>query len=69
MFSIKIDKEKCKSCKLCVDICPGHVFRASKEFNRMGYHYIETDGSASCTGCKRCVTLCPDAAIEIYLEE
>jgi len=66
MFVIKVDREKCKSCSLCVDICPNHVFKVSMGFNKMGYHYIEADNQQVCNGCKRCVLVCPDVAIEIY---
>ncbi|HNS32977.1 MAG TPA: 4Fe-4S binding protein [bacterium] len=69
MFSVKVDKERCKSCKLCIEICPNNLFKVSEDFNKMGYHYIETDKNKSCSGCKRCVLICPDAAIEICKEE
>lgn len=70
MFKIKIDKERCKSCKLCIDVCPMNIFSVSKNFNKMGYHYVEAgSGQEACNGCKRCVLVCPDVAIEIYKED
>jgi len=71
MIIVKVNKEKCKSCKLCIDVCPGKMFKVSENFNKMGYHYIEIDGGAEgkCSGCRRCVILCPDVAIEIYKKE
>jgi len=69
MFVIKIDKEKCKSCRLCMDVCPAEKFIVSTGFNKMGYHYMETDEAKNCTGCKRCVLICPDVAIEIYRKD
>ena len=69
MFLIKIEKEKCKACKLCIEACHQNLFIPSIKFNKKGYHYIEADNSKSCIGCKRCVFVCPDIAIEIYKEE
>ncbi|MDD3725979.1 MAG: 4Fe-4S binding protein [Candidatus Ratteibacteria bacterium] len=67
MFIVKVKKERCKGCGLCIDVCPQKVFCVSREFNKMGYHYIEPEGEGkgSCTGCQRCVMICPDVAIEI----
>lgn len=67
MFIVKVKKERCKGCGLCIDVCKTKVFRVSKQFNRMGYHYIEAEEECkkSCTGCQRCVMICPDVAIEI----
>ncbi|MCM8760356.1 MAG: 4Fe-4S binding protein [Candidatus Omnitrophica bacterium] len=67
MFIVKVKKERCKGCQLCIDVCPSKVFRISENFNKMGYHYIEPEGEGknNCTGCQRCVMICPDVAIEI----
>lgn len=67
MFIVKVKKERCKGCGLCIEVCPAKVFRVSPNFNRMNYHYIEPEGEGknSCTGCQRCVIICPDVAIEI----
>jgi 2-oxoglutarate ferredoxin oxidoreductase subunit delta len=69
MFAIKIDKEKCKSCGLCIDVCPNGKFRVSTKFNQRGHHYMEAVESRECNGCKKCVIICPDVAIEIYRKE
>ena len=68
MFIVKVDRERCKSCGLCIDVCPEKVFRQSRNFNKMGYHYVESEGEGknSCSGCQRCVIMCPDVAISIY---
>lgn len=67
-FIVKINKERCKSCKLCIEVCPSNLFTTSKKFNKMGYHYVEVIDGKECVGCKRCVIICPDLAIEIYKE-
>jgi len=71
MFIIKVDKERCKSCGLCIEVCPNKVFRLSKNFNKAGYHYVEAEGEGknNCSGCQKCVIMCPDVAIEIYKKE
>jgi 2-oxoglutarate ferredoxin oxidoreductase subunit delta len=71
MVIVKVNKERCKSCGLCIEVCPFKVFRISKNFNKMGYHYIEPEGEEKdkCTGCRRCVIVCPDVAIELYKKE
>ncbi|MCM8772530.1 MAG: 4Fe-4S binding protein [Candidatus Omnitrophica bacterium] len=68
-YIIKIDKERCKSCKLCLEVCPNGIFKVSDKFNKIGYHYVEVVNGKNCTGCKRCVIICPDVAIEIYKEK
>lgn len=71
MFIIKVDREKCKSCGLCIEVCPKNTFKFSKSFNKMGYHYVEPEGEGKdfCSGCQRCVVMCPDVAISIYKKE
>jgi 2-oxoglutarate ferredoxin oxidoreductase subunit delta len=65
-FIVKVNKERCKSCKLCINVCPVGIFKTSKNFNKIGYHYVEIVDEGNCIGCKRCVLICPDVAIEIY---
>jgi len=67
MFSVRVKKERCKGCRLCIEVCPANVFSVSQNFNRMGVHYVEAKGEGKniCTGCQRCVIICPDVAIEI----
>ena len=68
-FIVKVNKERCKSCGLCLNVCPRGIFQISKNFNKMGYHYAEVIDGKECIGCKRCVIICPDVAIEIYKNE
>ncbi|HOY30786.1 MAG TPA: nitroreductase family protein [Bacteroidales bacterium] len=61
---IKIDKEKCSGCGLCVSVC--------KDFG-----LVVTDKKATlsenalfgCIACGHCMAVCPEDAIEIYGRE
>lgn len=68
-YIVKINKERCKGCKLCIEVCPSGIFNISDKFNKIGYHYIETVDGKTCLGCKRCVIICPDVVIELYKNE
>ncbi len=65
-FIVKVNKERCKGCKLCIDVCPSGIFKTSENFNKIGYHYVEVVNGKNCIGCRRCVIICPDVVIEIY---
>ena len=65
MANIKIDKQRCKGCCLCVAVCPRANIRMSELFNEAGRHYAEIIDEADCTGCALCCQMCPDLAIQI----
>lgn len=67
-ISLKINKNRCKGCGLCIEICPQRILKISKMFNISGYHFVEISEN-NCKGCKMCAIICPDTAIEIFLEE
>ena len=62
---ITIDKNLCKSCELCVSICPEGVIRISEEINHRGYHYAERV-KEKCKACSLCAIVCPEIAIEVF---
>ena len=66
MPEIKVDRERCKGCELCIMYCPKHSIRISGNFNAKGYHYPEYADSNSCNGCALCAWICPEVAIEVY---
>ena len=68
-YIVRIDKERCKGCNLCITVCARDSLETSKELNSKGFHYAVIQSEDNCTGCKFCAEICPDAAIEIYLEE
>ncbi len=66
MFAVKIDRELCKSCELCIEFCPRDLLKLDAELNKRGVHPARFEGPQErCTGCGNCATICPDAAIEI----
>ena len=68
---IKIDRELCKGCYLCISVCPNEMIKVSDDLNQKGYYpaeFKENDNKKDkgCTGCTLCATTCPDVAIEVY---
>lgn len=57
---VKVDKEKCSSCGVCVELCPRDVLRLDSK----GNPYMEYRDD--CWYCDVCKFVCPKEAI--YLE-
>jgi len=68
MGRIVIDKQKCKACLLCIDVCPKKMIQQSKTLNSSGYYPVEfIESKNECIGCAICAQRCPDIAIiEVY---
>ena len=65
MPKIKINKDRCKGCYLCVVNCPNGLIKISKTFNVKGVKPAVFSGG-KCTGCKMCAVICPDGGIIVY---
>ena len=69
---IKLNREACKGCYLCISVCPEKLIQVSAKLNQKGYYpaeFMESDPDAperACTGCATCATICPDVVIEVY---
>ncbi len=66
MARITIDREKCKSCGICVEVCKDKCIAIKNEINSAGYQvaiFVEPD---KCKACCVCAEMCPDVAIEVY---
>lgn len=64
MSFVKIDKKKCKSCYLCIDVCPKKMIKKSSEIGKSGINVVEFDKDKNdCIGCAQCALVCPDIAI------
>jgi 2-oxoglutarate ferredoxin oxidoreductase subunit delta len=66
MEKVRIKREYCKGCGLCVKACMRNVLEATEDSNAMGYRYIGVKDGERCTSCTLCAVMCPEAAIEIY---
>lgn len=63
---MSFNKAYCKSCGLCVDVCPKHIISISKnEINSKGYFVAEVTEKDKCIGCAFCAIMCPDCVIEV----
>lgn len=58
MVTIEIHETACRGCRMCVDICPTHVFEFD-ESERKARPVLVQD----CISCLSCGFLCPSGAI------
>jgi indolepyruvate ferredoxin oxidoreductase beta subunit len=61
--ALEITPAWCKSCDICVKICPERCLRLNAE------RIVELADPAKCTGCRLCEWLCPDFAIRVRIDE
>lgn len=66
MAKVKVLGEYCKSCGLCVTICPKKVLAIGDKLNAKGYYAVVVADESKCIGCALCGTVCPDLALEVY---
>lgn len=59
MNSVKINKDWCKRCGICIEFCPVQVFDKEIDGTPIPKHQDK------CTGCKLCEIRCPDFAIKV----
>lgn len=67
MSRIKIDKERCKACGICIRECPKKAITLSGELNQKGYKTVTVDDS-ECIRCGICYYMCPDCVFELVEE-
>ena len=66
MAKITINKDLCKGCSLCVEVCPKRIIElARKEINKKGHHPVRLTDEKACTGCAFCAVMCPDCVIKV----
>ncbi|MFP4662154.1 MAG: 4Fe-4S binding protein [Halanaerobiales bacterium] len=61
--------ERCKGCKLCINVCPVSILEMSDQINHKGYHPVKVFDIEKCISCGLCALVCPDLVIEVYKEE
>ena len=82
MAKIKINKEKCKGCLLCISFCPKGLIVVDEALNKRGIRPVKFSSKAGlnkgtalpktkketsdCIGCSMCAIICPDCCIEVY---
>jgi indolepyruvate ferredoxin oxidoreductase, beta subunit len=59
---LEITAQWCKSCDICVKLCPERCLRLNRE------RVVELAQPEKCTGCRLCELLCPDFAIRVHLD-
>lgn len=64
MSKVKISKERCKSCGICIRECPKKAISISSEVNEKGYKVVCIDDEV-CIGCGICYHMCPDCVFEL----
>jgi 2-oxoglutarate ferredoxin oxidoreductase subunit delta len=65
MDKIKLNKNWCKGCGLCIEICPKNVYDRESKVSKRGYREIIIKNPDICNQCLLCELLCPDLAITI----
>ncbi len=65
-YKVKIAKDKCKSCNLCIIHCPTKHLKFSSKLNKRGVVFAITDSKTKCIGCGFCFFMCPDGCIEVF---
>ena len=65
MAKIKINRDRCKGCYLCVVNCPNSLIKIDNELNAKGVKPVVFSGG-KCTGCAMCALICPECIIEVY---
>lgn len=64
MGRIIINRDRCKACYLCMDVCPKKAIEKSDKLNKRGYYPANFNEDKGCIGCAICAKTCPDLAIE-----
>ena len=66
MAKIKINKNRCKGCYLCIVNCPNNLIKVADTLNIKGVKPAVFSGSSKCTGCAMCAVICPDCGITVF---
>lgn len=70
MPRVRVLEKYCKSCGLCITVCPKKGLEiVTSRLNEQGVQPAGPVAEVKCTGCGRCFLICPDAAIEIEDED
>ena len=63
---VKISEDYCKSCELCISVCPKKILKIdSEKVNSKGYYPVTVTNMDDCIACANCAKICPEIAISI----
>ena len=62
---LTFQRDRCKGCGLCVQLCPKHILALVNGTNIKGYRPAICTDEAACVGCASCAKICPDSIITI----
>lgn len=63
---VKISEDYCKSCELCISVCPKKILTIdSEKINTKGYYPVTVTNMDECIACASCAKICPEIAISI----
>ena len=66
MAKMTVNRDTCKGCGLCVQVCPKKMISLDKKaLNQKGYHPACVEDMSKCIGCAMCAQMCPDCAITV----
>jgi 2-oxoglutarate ferredoxin oxidoreductase subunit delta len=60
------NEEICKSCGLCVQVCPTNVIFLADYLNGKGYRPAAVVDQERCISCAKCGQICPDTVITVF---
>ncbi|MEH7107677.1 4Fe-4S dicluster domain-containing protein [Bacillus sp. JJ1764] len=63
---VVFNEEICKSCGLCVQVCPTNVIFLADSLNGKGYRPATVLHQENCISCAKCAQVCPDSVIAVY---
>ena len=66
MAKIQINRERCKGCGYCIEVCPNKVLGWDSAINKRGIKPAIVIYPGKCTGCSMCAYMCPDICIEVW---
>ncbi|WP_040204343.1 4Fe-4S binding protein [Neobacillus jeddahensis] len=63
---VVFNEKICKSCSLCVQVCPTNVIFLADYLNGSGYRPATVVNQENCISCAKCAHVCPDSVISVY---
>jgi 2-oxoglutarate ferredoxin oxidoreductase subunit delta len=63
---VVFNEEICKSCSLCVEVCPTNVIFLADYLNGKGYRPAAVVDQENCISCAKCGQICPDTVITVF---